>query len=285
MWVTASNEECLKTVAGSDASYVDTWSQLNELPDYVDYGDGSTRTRILLPLEYGERVFGVLNLELDEHTALNERGKDRLRRLAASLARLIWLHRTSQTQSQHTRRAVKELESVPVTFTSPLKMPSVFLSTPATVDDEVVDLILSVLKEQGFAQLFEVKYWKEESLSGDIKQQVRDGLVASEFGVCYLSQLGEEEGGQPRFVDNPNVIFEAGMLQAVHEMKHAGSATASWIPVRESEPFANPLPFNFATDRVVLVPRDPETGALQEQDFKDRLRKCIEAEVERRSLG
>ena len=161
-------------------------------------------------------------------------------------------------------------------------MPTVFLSSPANVDPDVVNLIQEVLRE--FDEVFEVKYWRDESVSGDIKQQMRHAMVACEFGVCYLSESMEAKGAGPRFVDNSNVIFEAGMLQAVHEMGNAGATGSSWIPIRECEPFAEPVPFNFATDRVVEVPRDRETGKLQKKEFKDVLRRSVVAEIERREL-
>ncbi len=274
IWLTKDGGECL---GESTTSYVDSWSLAEDLPEYKPSAEISARTSILIPLEYGSRVFGVLELEFEECLPLTENAKLQLRLMAASAARVFWLHETSQVRSSSTLRAFKELEKTPARGRSPIEVRTVFLSTPEHSDDAVTTIIRAVLEE--FAGLFEVKFWKTESLTGDIKQQVREALLGCEFGVCYLSEEAPE-GTEPRFRDNPNVIFEAGMLQAMHEARKDGTTTSRWIPVREAEPFSTPLPFNFATDRVVQVPRDPKTGKLLGKEFKDLFREAVRTQVE-----
>jgi hypothetical protein len=71
-----------------------------------------------------------------------------------------------------------------------------------------------------------------------------------------------------------NVLFEAGMLQMLHELRDDRSELVSrWVPVREGPDFTPPLPFDFAGDRVIMVPR--EAGAVEESAFADRLRKTV----------
>ena len=59
----------------------------------------------------------------------------------------------------------------------------------------------------------------------------------------------------PRYDDNANVVFEAGMLHArtLVSSDTEGGEPAGWIPVREK---ASPdPPFDFAAERILVVPR------------------------------
>ena len=205
-----------------------------------------------------------------------------MRRVAASFARLMWLYETERTRNADTFKAFRELEEPHLKALSPLRRRQVFLSTSGRADEQVVEIIQRVLGE--FEEVFDLRYWKDETLGGDIKQQVRDELMRSEFGVCYLSEPVEDESATPQFADNPNVIFEAGMLQALHETQRDPTVVSRWIPVREMEPFSAPLPFNFATDRVVGVCRDSESGALSEEEFAEGLRSAVKTQIENLGL-
>ncbi len=48
-------------------------------------------------------------------------------------------------------------------------------------------------------------------------------------------------------------------------------------------PHTTPPPFDFATDRIVTVPRDEKTLQLDEAEFANRVRAAVESQVE--SLG
>jgi hypothetical protein len=282
MWVVAADEGRLIDAAHAGTGYIDQWSNIPDLPPYADFGDSMACTSILLPLEYGTRVFGVLDLQFDEVVPITDRGRLAMRRVASSFARLMWLYETERTRNADTFKAFRELEEPHLKTLSPLRRRQVFLSTSGRADERVVEILQSVLSE--FEDVFDVRYWKNETLGGDIKQQVRDELMRSEFGVCYLSEPTEGEPSSPRFADNPNVIFEAGMLQALHETQRDAAVLSRWIPVREIEPFSTPLPFNFATDRVVGVCREAESGALNEEEFAESLRQAVKTQVENLGL-
>jgi hypothetical protein len=68
--------------------------------------------------------------------------------------------------------------------------------------------------------------------SGAITAQIADKIVKSRFGICYFSEPGQQPS-QHKYVDNPNVIFEAGMLHAL--INSPDAPPSGWIPVREDD--------------------------------------------------
>ena len=67
-----------------------------------------------------------------------------------------------------------------------------------------------------------------------------------------LSYAGVVQDGV-EYVDNPNVVFEAGMLHArtsVDETDKSGEP-CGWIPIREAE--SAPAPFDFSPSKIMLL--------------------------------
>ena len=96
-----------------------------------------------------------------------------------------------------------------------------------------------------------------------------DDISESRFGLCYFSEPADE-GERSAFRDNPNVIFEAGML---HSPTNAPTdRPTGWIPIREADSAA--MPFDFAHERTVIVPRDDE-GSLDGERFEEELERRI----------
>lgn len=123
----------------------------------------------------------------------------------------------------------------------PLAKPQIFLSSSDRADPEVMAVIEDVLEQ--FRDRIRVHYWKESAADGNISVQTIAQIHESQFGVCYLSEP-DHDSGELRFVDNRNVLFEAGMMQA---------RAYGWIPIREAA--SHRAPFNFAQKRMVIVER------------------------------
>ena len=71
------------------------------------------------------------------------------------------------------------------------------------------------------------------------------------------------------------------MLQMLHELRDDGSDLVSrWVPIREGPDITPPLPFDFAGDRVIVVPREGGAGAVNQLAFAETLRKTVKAVVE-----
>jgi hypothetical protein len=94
-----------------------------------------------------------------------------------------------------------------------------------------------------------------------------------------LSECADNPGPEELpYRDNPNVLFEAGMLQA---LTNAPSAEpVGWIPVREDVRFSGPPPFDVAGERLVVVPRS-NPGSFNEDSFDVSLRNAVRALVPR----
>ena len=271
LWITARDGSLLTT---DNVELVDSWSRMKSLPDYVNYGDSSARTSIVVPLSYGERLFGVMDLEFEQYMTASTRGKEVIRLIEDAVSRIFWLNEMSRTQRDDTRAAFNVLERSYHHSTSPLQRHTVFLASSGRADAEVMSVILRVLGE--FDDVFDVKYWKAEASAGNIAEQVRAAISDAEFGVCYISEPSPDATSKYRFLDNPNVLFEAGMIQMLHEMRDDHTDLVSrWIPVREGPGLTPPLPFNFAGDRVVLVPRADASGSVDVCGFEQTLRKTV----------
>ena len=281
LWITAPDGKLLLD-AGDEL--VDGWSRVKKLPPYVDYGDSNARTSIIVPLRYGERLFGVMDLEFKDAIPVSSKAKRTVKLIADALGRMVWLHTTAETKRNDTSEAFSALEQDYQKGPSPLRRHTVFVASSGSADEQVMTIILRVLDE--FRDLFDVNYWKAETASGSIAEQVREAITEAEFGVCYISEPSGDESSRYRFLDNPNVLFEAGMLQMLHELRDDRSDPISrWVPVREGPDAAPPLPFDFAGDRVVMVPRTDGVGPVEESKFAETLRKTMKELVDDLNIG
>jgi hypothetical protein len=285
--LTASDQRPLVDTSSNNAQahLIDSWSKVDEiidswpngakLPDYMDYGGGDAKTAIIIPLKYSGHVFGILNLEFKEHLAFARQSAVKLADIADSLARVIWLRETTESSEEDTHDALEILEDNFDFKCSPLKRAHVFTAYSQRSSPDVMDVIKKVLA--GFTE-FDAQYWEDSTMSGSIKDQIYNSIKTCVFGVCYLSEkISEDEGQTLRFQDNPNVLYEAGMLQMLHELrKEPESAPSRWIPIREGGQFTTPAPFDFAAERMIIVPRD-ENGQLQEDAFWEKFQSAVES--------
>lgn len=271
LWITARDGSLLRT---EGIELVDSWSRTKSLPDYVDYGESAARTSIVVPLSYGERLFGVMDLEFEQYMTASTWGKAVIRLIEDAVSRIFWLNEMSRTQREDTRAAFAVLERSYRQSTSPFQRHTVFLASSGRADADVMAVILKVLGE--FDDIFDISYWKAEASAGNIAEQVRAAIADAEFGVCYISEPSPDAASRYRYLDNPNVLFEAGMIQMLHELRDDHTDLVSrWIPVREGPGLTPPLPFNLAGDRVVTVPRADATGSVDVSDFEQVLRKTV----------
>ena len=111
-----------------------------------------------------------------------------------------------------------------------------------------------------FSDKLEYTDWRMSTEPGAISAQIKKSIAESPFGICYLSERVATRRTEARaFVDNPNVLFEAGMFHA----RSTASESARWIAIREQASAA--VPFDLADNRFVLVPRDKVTGLATER--------------------
>ncbi len=199
------------------------------------------------------------------------------RTLAGVVSRAYQMYHASRAQRKSTRQAMRMLnDALDSQNWGRLAMPQVFVAYSGTkrLEDQASEahtkLIESIRKVIGrFSNVLKPVYWEDITEAGNINAQVIREIGDSEFGICYFSEPAEGGG----FIDNSNVLFEAGMMQA---LTNAGGILRGWIPIREME--SPQLPFDVAEERFLIVERG-EDDALNVDEFSKTLHSRIEALV------
>jgi hypothetical protein len=269
LWVVAADGGALRDV-DDPGGYLDLWSGVTGLPRYVSPVEESMKTSIMLPLVRVGRPLGVMYLESTSHVEATPVAKHELMTLAEAIAILIELRDANKSQTDGTERAVSQLGRFLGTAKFPrLTKPNLFLASADDADSHVLGILKGVLAE--FESKVTVFDWQEIADSGAITSQIADRIVRSRYGICYFSEPAPA-GLRHRYADNPNVIFEAGML---HALINAPDAPPSgWIPVREED--SPPAPFDFADQRIERVPRDAD-GQVLEERFRAQIHRRVTA--------
>jgi hypothetical protein len=236
----------------------------------VSPAEESMKTSIMLPLVRIGRPLGVMYLESTTHVEATPVAKHELTTLAEALAILIELRDANKAQTEGTEKAVSQLGRFLGQAKFPrLTKPNLFLASADDADSHVLGILKGVLAD--FDSKVSVFDWHEIADSGAITSQIADRIVRSRYGICYFSEPAPAEA-EHGYVDNPNVIFEAGML---HALINAPDAPPSgWIPVREEN--SPPAPFDFADQRIERVPRDQD-GQVVEERLRAQMQRRIVA--------
>jgi Predicted nucleotide-binding protein containing TIR-like domain len=250
-------------------SHVDLWSGLFDLPSYTSLSDRPTRTLIVVPLRL-RRTLGVLYLETTRYIGITEVAKEELTQLADALAILFELWSSNRLRDSLAQEAILDLRDVLGQARFPkLAKPKIFVSYSNRADAQVVAVIHDVLNE--FEDMIDMASWNQISHSGSVTTQIAENILTSTFGICYFSEPAKDEFvAEHAYVDNSNVVFEAGMLHAL--TNSADNEPRGWIPIREED--SSPPPFDFSAERIQYVPRTRH-GEMNESRFREQLRRWI----------
>jgi len=265
LWVTAPLEGNEHKPLNEVETYVDQWSKIKNMPSYFSEEKSTIRTSIICPLKYGDRVFGFLCLESEQFLECIQSARREIQALADAVAIVLWLHEGYLKQQESRSRAFSEIESMvkEKSLQSFLSKPKIFFASSSRADREVVGVVREILKNVLGPYIQEV-FWREIKDPGDINAQVIEEINECRFGICYLSEpTASGSGAETRFVDNLNVVFEAGMLQSLSSA--SSEAPESWIPLREPE--SPPAPFDIAHQRTMPVSRLND-GSLNKDSFQ-----------------
>ena len=270
LWVVSKDGTPLRDVP-DPTGYVDLWSGTLDLPMYAPPVDQPMRTSIMLPLVRVGRPLGVLYLESTAYVEATPVGQKELEMLAEAIATLIQLRDANKVQVEGTDQAVGQLGRFLGTAKFPrLTKPNLFLASAKEADEGVLAIIMQVLDD--FSSKVSVFDWRDINEAGAITTQIADRIVRSRYGICYFSQPAPPGSGH-KYADNPNVIFEAGML---HALVNAPDAPPSgWVPVREGD--SPEAPFDFADQRIERVPRDE--GQVDEEKLRTQIQRRLAALV------
>lgn len=263
MWIVSPDKGPLGRA--EDEKYNDLWSHSTDLPLYRPVSN-TARTVVIIPLTHQRKV-GVYCFESPRYIDITDVAKLELSRLGAALATLYRLWEINNAQLVGTEQAIGDLREQLQRAKFPrLSKPHVFLAFSQRADESVRLLIGDVLKE--FDDKLEFTDWSKMNEAGNINGQIAREILESRFGICCFSEPDDTAPG--RYRDNPNVVFEAGML---HSRTAAfgdtdGDEPAGWIPIREAQ--SPPPPFDFASERILYVPRS-RGGELNETRLREML--------------
>ena len=258
LWVVSADRSFLSP----EGEYQDLWSNAVDLPQYRGWGSQQFKTSIIIP--FGTSSVGFLNLEFLSYFEPNRAAKEEFQEIAQSIEILHRLCKTHKNQTENTESAVSSINTR--VSRSPLLKSRLFFAFSSHADWEVIGIIKEALSS--YSESLEIISWDEMQSAGNIHAQMREAILTSEYGVCYFSQLGETDGS---IVDNPNVIFEAGMFYALTSSLDGKSR---WLPIREKSSHAPP--FDFAADRLVNVQRN-SNGAVNIQSLRAEIHKRLDA--------
>jgi len=270
LWLLAPD----KSPLGADGTYEDQWSDLRGIPPYKPSAELPVLTLIVIPLTCRGRSLGAYLIESSGYAESTDVARVELSRLGTALSILYDLYDTNRAQAKNSADAIGDLRDLLAAAEFPrLAKPHFFLAYPDKADRRVKYVIDDVLDE--LSDRLEFTDWAEIHESGNVPSQIATEISRSRFGICYFSQrrVGTDESVS-LFEDNPNVLFEAGMLHARTSVTgEARGEPSGWIPIREAN--SPPKPFDFQSERILEVPRT-RNGELKEEVLHDTLKSWIE---------
>jgi predicted nucleotide-binding protein len=242
-------------------------SDSSRIPAYVRKTPHAIRTSIIYPVGFNDRSesVGVVNFESATYIRFNSLVWTELHKIAKAIASLYDRNQTYQRLRADTIRAVKalsEYRDVKFPEVAPKKK-YIFIASSSRADQSVMGRILKVLDQYPV----EIGLWSDFSETGVITQALCKAIQKSDYGICYLSEIAQIDSatGIQQFIDNPNVLFEAGMLSA------RSINFENWIPIREEN--SGRIPFDIAGNRILTVPRRQNNARsiLNEFEFEQQL--------------
>lgn len=272
LWVTDKKQ---KDLNDPDSQHVDLWHSTKDLPQSKEHKGNEIKTSIIVPIIRNKEAVGVVEFETTKYMEPSSTAKSELEKIADTISRVQYLHRTFEAQSYNTQTAIKRLRNYLSETSWPdiIAKPQIFVAFSAEADREVVSEIKSVLNS--FSDRIQAMYWDECNDSGKVDLQIIKAITKSKFGVCYFSEL-DPKSTSKEYVDNINVVFEAGMFQSLTNSPR--EKPIGWVPIREEN---SPLPpFDYGSERILTVARRND-GSLDTDTFTSVLKNRIEALMEK----
>lgn len=271
LWIVSKNGQ--RKLQSAD-EYLDLWSNKKRIPKFrpktknPQNNNDATKTSISIPLKKRKdgRVFGVINFRSDDYIEPSDESKKELGFLVKATSYLYSLYETRSISNRQTNEAIGIVEQR-ITENDKKLIPKVFVASPKRADKEVVASINSVL--ENYKNKVDFFHWDRMEDPGNIITNLLKVIKESKYGICYFSEKNEEGV----YVDNANVIFEAGMFQGRRNI----DKSSAWIPIREKEP--PDMFFDIAQENILLIDRN-KNGALKTNIFRKALEKRITAMID-----
>jgi len=260
----------------------DMWSGSEDLPAY-SAKNRDVHTSVMHPLRRGGRPIGVLEFAATQYIEPTPASQQEVANLAQVLGHAYRMWDVGRDQRAATKSALQSLKhALQEEQWTRLALPRMFVAYSGTerLTEElranhqaVIDVVREVVSE--FDRYIEADFWEDITEAGNVNEQVIKNICSADFGLAYFSE--PSAAAERRFADNSNVLFEAGMMQALNNS--SGTRLAGWLAVREAEDASTKVPFDIAAERMVIVPR-ADDGSLDSAKFAEQLRAHIEALVD-----
>ena len=261
-WIVAKDQGLL-----SDTSeYIDYWNSQSGFPQYQSANEFDVKTSVILPIIRKNRVWGVFNIESDNYLGkeIADGLKEEIFSVVESFAVFTDLHDATITQNTNTSQMVRQLEkSLDKQKRHRVGKPTIFIASSSNADKKIIAKVRKVLDTQSIRAIVKPIFWQDIKTSGDINVQILKHIESCSYGICYFSELAEDSTS---FIDNPNVLFEAGMLHAKREIN--STTPLDWIPIREKK--SPKIPFDISNERFIIVPRLND-GKINGEEFEEEL--------------
>lgn len=255
-----------KSLSEANGKYKNLWKNRDEkieIPDYVNLSDSPTFASIMIPVQNENRIkTGIFNFEFGSSFENSLHLHSELELLVQAFSKLFYLNKARNNQESNTQEAVNTLTDLSK-FHVNFKKPAVFVAFANNADSAVMVSIKNVLKQ--FKDDINIIDWTKKKTAGNINEQILNDIKNCTFGVCYFSK--ETENKNMPYEDSSNVLFEAGMIYGLSRIADKGPI--NWLPIRESVELSGEIPFDFASERLVIVPR--EHGKLVVDHFEKDL--------------
>ena len=273
LWIVS--KEGRRNLRDSD-SYKDLWSGIRKIPKYrprkeeAETTDDPAKTSISIPLKRRRdgNVIGIINFRTSDYLEITDEAKDELSLIAETISFMFGLYRARNISSKHTDLAIEIIENRLQDPLPSLTKPMVFVASSSRADKEVVEAILENLKN--YTSRLDFVHWAKMEAPGNIIVQLLQIISKCRYGICYFSEKNEKD----QFLDNPNVIFEAGMFHGRTSL--LGGAASSWIAIREEN--SGDLFFDIDQERILWVKRKND-GSLDKSAFEAALNRRIASMV------
>lgn len=227
MWITTEQKNPL---GEKNAKYVDHWMGAEGIPNYADktfIKSTRSKTSIIIPMTgKGDRPIGVINYESHKYLAPTANFKDELTIISESISELIKLCDSVKLIHKHRINARKVVGDTDFSKFKSVNKVKLFVAFAGKCCDMTKSAIKSVLNRMH--DEVEPIYWDQSQASGSITKRVIEEIHSCRKGLCYFSEKGESEN---QYFDNPNVLIEFGMLNALSETPI--DIGANIVPIRE----------------------------------------------------
>ena len=217
---------------------------------------------ISIPLTQQGNRFGILFFESEQIIKPTKKLEDELKNISYALGILFLLLDADKLRRNNTKEAINNLKEAPrtVSFHN-----SLFLAYSKKADQKIINIIRRILENE-YRHIKIIDWDRMRNGSKIIMEEIVTSIHEAQYGIFYFSELDEETN---QYRDNPNVLFEAGMIYALIKQKDA--LPKHWIPIREKQ--STDIPFDFAGSRILFVPRDDK--GVKEESFSHELTEIL----------